>query len=113
MSAPDRIDETLLALADPVRRGVIDLLRVRPRRAGELAADLGTSSPVMSKHLRVLRTRGLIEEVPEPADARARVYRLRPEHFEALEHWLQDVASFWSAQLAEFKTAAEAKRTPE
>ena len=38
--APRSIDKTLLALADPTRRGVIDLLRSGPRRAGELADAL-------------------------------------------------------------------------
>ena len=37
MSAPLGVDRTLLALADPTRRGVIDLLREKPRKASELA----------------------------------------------------------------------------
>ena len=39
-AAQKRLDATLSALADPTRRRVVDLLRVRPRRAGELVAAL-------------------------------------------------------------------------
>jgi DNA-binding transcriptional ArsR family regulator len=49
------LDRVLTALADPYRRRAVELLRERPRRAGELAEALGLSSPAMSKHLRALR----------------------------------------------------------
>ena len=52
------LDRTLAALADPTRRGVVELLRKKPRRAGELAEWFGLSPPAMSRHLRVLRTTG-------------------------------------------------------
>ena len=102
------LDGTFTALADPTRRGVIDLLRKQPRRAGDLADQLGMSRPAMSRHLKVLRTSGLIEPAGDDADMRARVYRLRPEPFSALRTWLDDVEQFWSGQLAAFKAHAEA-----
>lgn len=101
------------ALADPTRRGVVELLRKRPRRAGELADALDQSAPAMSRHLRVLRTSGLIEPAPasDPeADARVRVYQLRPEPFAALRSWLDEVDRFWTGQLASFAAYAEAKK---
>lgn len=102
------LDLTLAALADPTRRGVVELLRREPRRAGELAEAFGVSAPAMSRHLRVLRTRGLVEEVrDESADARCRVYRLRPEPFRDLASWLAEVESFWTDQLGAFKRHAE------
>jgi DNA-binding transcriptional ArsR family regulator len=104
------LDATLLALADPNRRGVIDLLRRGPRRAGELADELGLSPPAMSRHLRVLRTHGLIEPALDKADARAKVYHLRPEKFAQLRAWLDDVERFWALQLDAFKRHAESSR---
>jgi DNA-binding transcriptional ArsR family regulator len=103
------LDATLAALADPARRGVIDLLRKEPRRAGALAASLDLSAPAMSRHLRVLRETGLVEEAhgAEAADARVRVYRLRPEPFDALRSWVADVERFWNLELAAFKRHAE------
>jgi DNA-binding transcriptional ArsR family regulator len=105
-----RLDDTLAALADPTRRGVIDLLRREPRRAGDLADELGLSRPAMSRHLRVLRTTGLIEPESDEADARARVYRLRPEPFAALRGWLDEVERFWALELEAFKAHAERTR---
>jgi DNA-binding transcriptional ArsR family regulator len=102
-----RLDNTLSALADPTRRKVVDLLRSRPRRAGELAAEFDVSAPAISRHLRVLRTRGLIEEEHSESDARVRVYRLRPEPFRDLHEWLDEVEAFWTDQLGAFKAHAE------
>lgn len=101
------LDLTLLALADPTRRRVVDLLRERPRRAGELAAAFGASAPAMSRHLKVLRQRGLVEEERSEDDARCRVYRLRPEPFRDLSAWLEEIESFWADQLDAFKAHAE------
>ncbi len=56
----------------------------------------------MSRHLRVLRTRGLVEEERVDDDARVRVYRLRREPFDALQVWLRELESFWSDQLESF-----------
>ena len=103
------IDQTLAALADPSRRGVIDLLRKRPRRAGELAEALALSAPAMSRHLRVLRQAGLVEEGESdaPDDARVRVYQLRRQPFASLRQWTEEVEAFWGAQLGAFAAHVE------
>ncbi len=110
MSAAQDLDRTFAALADPTRRRVVELLRKRPRRAGELAAAFGMSPPAMSRHLRVLRRTSLVEEDSLEEDARVRVYRLRPERFAALRGWLQEVEAFWGEQLGAFKAHAERTR---
>ena len=104
-----QLDETLQALADPTRRRVVDLLRKRPRPAGDLARASRISPPAMSRHLRVLRESGLVEEERDRDDARLRIYRLRPQPFRDLQAWLRDVESFWALQLDAFKTHAERK----
>jgi DNA-binding transcriptional ArsR family regulator len=106
------LDCTLAALSDPTRRGVIELLRKRPRRAGELAERLAMSPPAMSRHLRVLRTHGLVEEDHAGEDARVRVYRLRHEPFRALRRWLDEVEAFWAGELEAFARHAEGTRGP-
>ena len=106
----DEIDETLLALADPTRRAVVDLLAEGPRRAGALAEALSLSPPAMSRHLRVLRKARVVEEERGlEEDARVRVYRLRPEPLQALCGWVEEVSAFWGEQLAAFKEHAEGK----
>ena len=102
------IDRTLAALADPARRRVVDLLRERPHRAGELARATGVSAPSMSRHLRALRTSGLVEESHPEFDARIRIYRLRPEPMAQLKTWLDDTERLWTQQLAAFKAHVEA-----
>ena len=104
------LDATLVALADPSRRGVVELLRAQPRRASELADELGLSRPAMSRHLRVMRDGGLIEPEGDETDARARIYKLRPEPFAVLRDWIADVERFWTLELAAFKQYAEATR---
>lgn len=104
------LDDTLFALADPTRRAVVDLLRQGPRRAGALAEALSQSPPAMSRHLKVLRKAGVVEEERGlEEDARVRVYRLRPEPLEALRSWVDEVSAFWDDQLAGFKQHVEGK----
>jgi DNA-binding transcriptional ArsR family regulator len=103
VSAPD-LDRTLAALADPHRRRVVDLLRERPRRAGELAQAARVTFPLMSRHLKTLRESGLVAEDRDELDSRVRIYRLRPEPMAALKVWLEETESLWSRQLAAFKT---------
>lgn len=103
------LDRAFEALADPTRRGVIRALREAPLRAGELADALSTTRPAMSKHLRVLREAGLVEERADEADARARVYQLRREPFTELREWLDDVEGFWTEQLTAFQAHVAAR----
>ena len=101
------VDRTLAALADPVRRRGVELLAQRPRRAGELAAELGVSPAVMSRHLRVLRDAELVDEEHPRFDARVRILSLRPQPMGALKVWLAEAEAGWSEQLAAFKAHVE------
>jgi len=103
-----RLDRTLSALADPQRRAAVDLLRARPRAAGELARDLGLTAPAMSRHLRVLRERGLVSETHPAFDARVRIYTLSAEPMRELMAWLKETEGLWSDQLQAFKAHLEA-----
>jgi DNA-binding MarR family transcriptional regulator len=78
--------------------------------AGDIAAALSVSPPLLSRHLRVLRKSGLIENSEVEHDARVRVYRLRPERFAILRNWLEEVEAFWAAELSAFKAHAERTR---
>ena len=91
------------ALADPTRRAVVEALLTGPRRAGELATDVGTSPPTMSRHLRVLLDAGVVADERPPDDARTRVFRLRPESMTALQAWLDQIQAHWDEQLQAFE----------
>lgn len=53
-------DERFRALASPVRRRLLRLVRDVERPVGELAVDVGASQPATSQHLAVLRDAGLV-----------------------------------------------------
>jgi DNA-binding transcriptional ArsR family regulator len=103
------VERFFLALADPKRRRVIELLGDRAHRAGELAAAAGTSAPVMSRHLRILLEAGFVVDERVPGDARLRVFRLRREPVVALQAWLDQLQAHWNEQLGAFKRHVEEK----
>jgi DNA-binding transcriptional ArsR family regulator len=105
--AKAELNTTLVALADRNRRAVVDLLKEQPRRAGEIASALSITPPALSRHLRVLRRSGLIDEQGVEEDARVRIYRLRKEPFDQLRGWLGEVESFWTGELAAFRDHVE------
>ncbi|MFC3688059.1 metalloregulator ArsR/SmtB family transcription factor [Aquipuribacter hungaricus] len=73
------------AVADPVRRRVLELLRDEDLPAGDLAAAFDVSRPAVSRHLRVLREAGLVRvEVV----GRRRVYALDRGPLAELDDWL-------------------------
>jgi len=103
----DALDRTLAALADPDRRRAVDLLREGPRRAGDLAQAIGLPAPAMSRHLRVLRRSGLVEERHPEFDARVRIYSLRLGPMAQLRDWLDETEALWAEQLSSFKKHVE------
>lgn len=64
------------AIADPVRREILELVRVAPLAAGSIAAHFSISRPAVSKHLRVLVDCGVVEAT---VSGRQRIYALRTE----------------------------------
>ena len=87
----------------------MELLGTGPRRAGELAAAVDTSSPAMSRHLRVLLEAGVVSDERVSEDARVRMFRLRPESLVALQAWLDQLQANWDDQLHSFKRHVERK----
>ena len=100
------------ALADPTRRRVVELLGTRPARAGERAAATGMSAPAQSKHLRRLLRAGLVADERDAADARVRVFRLRPQSVAAIQAWLDQLQAHWDVQLSSFRQHVERKAQP-
>jgi DNA-binding transcriptional ArsR family regulator len=88
--------QSLLAIADPTRRRIVELLAVRERTAGELVDEFDMSAPAISQHLKVLREAGLVTVRPE---GQTRVQMLNPEGFSELEAWMEKTRSFWSHRL--------------
>ncbi|UBU18857.1 metalloregulator ArsR/SmtB family transcription factor [Nonomuraea gerenzanensis] len=80
-----RMDQVAGAVADPVRRQILVLLRDGPLPAGDIAERFAISRPAVSRHLRVLRQSGLVRA---ELVGRQRLYTLDPEPFGELITWL-------------------------
>jgi len=100
-------DQLFDVLADKTRRAAIGALLERPRSSGELARTLKMSQPALSRHLRALRRAGLVEIEGDEADARLRIYSIRPGALTPLRTWLDEAERLWIDQLAAFKEYAE------
>jgi DNA-binding transcriptional ArsR family regulator len=90
------VTTTFEVVAEPTRRRILDLLRERSRPVGELVELFGTSQPLVSKHLRVLRDAGLVRV---RQDAQRRWYELRPEPLAELDAWLAPYRRLWADSL--------------
>lgn len=95
------------AVADTTRRRILDLLREEgPQRAGDIAARFPkVSRPAVSRHLRVLRESGFLEE---SKDGRERWYRFNPAPLRRMyQEWLRHYEAFWTERLAVLKRVVE------
>jgi DNA-binding transcriptional ArsR family regulator len=90
------LTSTLIAIADPTRRGILARLALGEATVNELAAPYDMSVAAVSKHLNVLEAAGLISRRKE---AQYRHCRLRPEPLEAVSLWLEDYRRFWERSL--------------
>ena len=89
------------ALGDPSRRAILELLGAGSRSVRELADELPISRPAVSRHLRLLKEAGLVED---EAVGTRRIYRLRLEGVDAVRAYLEQV---WGDAAARFRLAAE------
>jgi DNA-binding transcriptional ArsR family regulator len=92
------------ALADPTRRKILGLLRVSGRSVGELAGNFPISRPAISKHLRLLRSAGL---VVSHRRGTTRICELNAQPLRAVNDWLHDYQRFWQGNLRRLKQFVE------
>src|ERR1700693_1967290 len=97
---PTRRDAVFRAIADPTRREILSLLRGGPHTVGEIAGNFRTSRPAISKHLRLLRSAGL---VVTRKDGTARICRLNAKPLRAVSTWLREYEAFWGESLRSLK----------
>lgn len=89
------------ALGDPTRRQILALLADHPQSVAVLAGQLPVSRPAVSRHLRVLKEAGFVDEVP---DGTRRVYHVRAEGLTEVRAYLEQV---WGEAAARLRLAAE------
>ena len=99
-----REDAVFRAIADPTRRKILGLLRNDRLTVGEIAANFHTSRPAISKHLRLLRSAGL---VVSHKDGTASICGLNAKPLRTVNDWLQDYREFWGESLRNLKRYIE------
>jgi DNA-binding transcriptional ArsR family regulator len=95
------------AIADPTRREILGLLCGGRRTVGELAGNFRISRPAISKHLRLLRSAGLVVTQQQGT---ARICELNAKPLRTVNDWLRDYEAFWSASLRDLKRYVEKSR---
>ena len=99
-----RDDTVFRAIADPTRREILRLLRERQHSVGEIAGNFSTSRPAISKHLRLLRSAGLVVTRREGAVG---ICELNAAPLHAVADWLRDYEAFWDESLRSLKSYVE------
>jgi DNA-binding transcriptional ArsR family regulator len=92
------------AIAEPRRREILSCLAMREYPVNEIAATLSLDQPSVSKHLRVLRSVGLVRV---RCDGRQKFYRTNAESIRPLHEWAGTFERLWQRQLLGIKTLAE------
>jgi DNA-binding transcriptional ArsR family regulator len=106
--APDRLDATFAALADPTRRAILARLASGNASVMELAQPFAMSQPAISKHLKVLERAGLISR---GRDAQRRPRRLEGKPLADATEWLERYREFWEANYQRLDALLEEMKT--
>jgi DNA-binding transcriptional ArsR family regulator len=99
--------DRFVALAEPNRRRMLELLGRGPMAAGELAGEFSLSAPAVSQHLKALREAGLVRVA---VDGQRRIYSLDPDGLAEVDAWIGRVRGFWKGRLDALEAALEQDR---
>lgn len=100
-------DIVFRAIADPTRRRILGLLRTHQQTVGEIAANFAMSRPAVSKHLRLLRSAGLVVSRRQGTTSRC---SLNARPLRAVNDWLRDYETFWTETMQGLKSYVEKNR---
>jgi DNA-binding transcriptional ArsR family regulator len=103
------VDDVAAAIADPVRRDILVMLRDQRLAAGQIAARFAISRPAVSRHLRVLREGGLVRDT---LVGRQRFYELDASQLAGLIEWLDQftLSASWQRRLDALETEVHRTR---
>lgn len=85
-----------MALADPIRRRILQRLAASEARVTDVAAEFPISLNSVSKHIRLLERARLIER---HVSGREHILRFRPEPLSEAEQWIAAQQAFWASRL--------------
>src|SRR5262245_27447557 len=90
------LDRTLIALADPIRRRILQRLAAGEARVTDVAAEFPISLNSVSKHIRLLERAKLVER---NVTGREHILRFRPEPLSQAQQWIASQQAFWASRL--------------
>jgi DNA-binding transcriptional ArsR family regulator len=90
------LQDHLLAIAEPNRFRIVELLARGPRPVGEIVTALGIGQPQASRHLRILKDAGLVTVRKR---GQQRIYSLQPRPFEGITKWLESFSHLWAGRM--------------
>ena len=97
-------DAVFRAIADPTRREILGILSSGRQSVGSIAGNFRMSRPAVSKHLRSLRSAGLITTHKQGTTT---LCGLNAKPLRAVDDWLQNYESFWKDSLVRLKKYME------
>ena len=100
------LDDTLIALADPTRRAILQRLSKGEARVTELAEPFDISLNSVSKHIRILERAGLVSR---RVAGRDHFLSLEREPFDELTEWMLKTREFWDSRLDLLEAALRAE----
>jgi DNA-binding transcriptional ArsR family regulator len=107
---PEGAEQVLIALADPIRRRILDTLAAAgPATATRLAADLPVSRQAVTKHLVMLDRAGLVSVQRRGREMR---YRIQPQPVAETAAWLAGRAAKWEHRLTAVSPVAAQRTEP-
>jgi DNA-binding transcriptional ArsR family regulator len=99
------LSTTFAALGDATRFTIVErLLREGQLSAGDLQQGTSITAPAISRHLKVLRKAGILEQ---RIDRQRRLYSVRPQAVEAISAWTMSHREFWRASLDRLEKALD------
>jgi len=100
------VDAVAQALADPIRREILLMLRQQALNAGQIADAFAVTRPAVSRHLRVLREAALVRD---EVVGRERVYKLSLDAITELEAFLAELRtpSEWERRFMALQTEVQ------
>lgn len=90
------LDHTLMALADPTRRAILQRLSKGEARISDIAQPFAMSFNSVSRHIQILERAKLVER---HVVGREHHISLRPEPLEAAGDWIEANRSVWALRL--------------
>jgi DNA-binding transcriptional ArsR family regulator len=99
------VDRVIVALADPTRRQLLEVLAGRPSAsATALARELPVSRQALLKHLGTLQESELVSSRREGREV---LFRVHPEPLVETAAWITSLAALWDERLLALKARAE------